>query len=131
MRLRVLVPVVALALAAGACSAVDDQLDQLQGRVDEVTEQAQTIADRAQFCFAITRTLTSLDGGSSLDEAHDAAEEVLTQIPDALRADAELVADALEEAATSGDPSRLDDEEFRAAAERLRDGTRELCAGAG
>lgn len=122
---------VALALAASACSAVDDQLDQLQGQVDDVVVQAEGIADRAQFCFAITRALTSLEGGSSADEASDAAEEVLTQIPDALREDAEVVATVLEEAAASGDTSTLDEPEFRDAADRLRDGTRDLCTSTG
>ena len=107
-----------------------DQFDQLTGQAEDLAGQASDTADRAQFCLAITRALTSLDGGSSAEDAHGAAEEVLTQVPDELRADAEVVADVLEEAAATNDTSLLDDPEFRDAATRLRDGTRDLCTGA-
>ena len=110
---------VALAVLASACSSVGDALGGVQTRAEEVS-------DGAQFCFAVTRALTSVDGGSTPSQARGAAEEVLAQGPDDLRDDAQLVADRLRAAAESGDESVLDDE-FRAAAARLRDGTRELC----
>jgi hypothetical protein len=111
---------VLLAPIASGCTVVGDQIERAQDGASEV-------AERARFCFAVTRTLTSLDGGASLAEASDAAEEVLAQAPEELRADATIVADRLREAADSEDPSGLSDPEFREAAERLRDGTRELC----
>lgn len=130
MRPRALLLAFALVVTTSACAAVDDQLDQFRGQVSDVTEQARGIADRAQFCLAITRALTSLDGAASTSDARDAAEEVLTQVPDDLRDDAAFVAEQLREAAAAGDPQLLEDQGFRDAATRLRDGTRELCTGA-
>jgi hypothetical protein len=127
VRRLLLAPMVAFAVTASAYSTVGEQIDRLQGGVDDLRGQATEIADRAQFCFAITRAVTSAEGGSSLDEASDAAEEVLTQAPDELRADAELVTTTLRDAADAGDPGALQDPEFQEAAQRLRDDTRELC----
>jgi hypothetical protein len=115
--------VVVIAVLATACSGVDDDLS---GRFDELRSSASDVADRSQFCFAVTRALTSVDGGSTPEQARAAAEEVLAQAPDEIRDDANLVADRLEQAAREDDTSVLD-EEFRAAAERLRDDTRALC----
>ncbi|WP_052664550.1 hypothetical protein [Nitriliruptor alkaliphilus] len=111
--------VVALAVLASACSGVNDQISELRGQADDTT-------DRVQFCLAVTRAVTAVDGGSSPAEAQAAAEEVLTQVPDEMRADAELVAQRLREAAEAGDRSALD-EEFRTAAANLRDGTKAMC----
>ncbi|MEX1162145.1 MAG: hypothetical protein WEB03_01060 [Nitriliruptor sp.] len=111
--------VVVLALLASACTSVGNQLEGLQTRAVDT-------ADRVQFCLAVTRALTSVDGGTAPSEAQAAAEEVLAQVPDELRADAELVADRLRETADTGDRSALD-EEFRTAAASLRAGTQELC----
>jgi hypothetical protein len=112
-------PVLVIAVLATACSGVGDQLDDLR-------DTASGVSDRSQFCFAVTRALTSVDGGSTPEQARSAAEEVLAQAPDEIRDDAHLVAERLEQAAEEDDTSVLD-EDFRAAAERLRDDTRELC----
>jgi hypothetical protein len=110
---------VVLAVLASACNGVDD-------RISELRDQADDTADRVQFCLAVTRSLAAVDGGSSPAEATKAAEEVLTHVPEELRADAELVATRLREAADTGDRSVLDDE-FEAAAQRLRDDTQAMC----
>lgn len=124
---RAVVPLLlALALAASACGGVDG-IDALRDRAGDVGGQVSEVADRASFCFAVTRSLAGLDGGTSPEQAYEAAEEVLAQAPDELRADARRVTDALETAAEDGDTAALEGDEFRAAAERLRDGTRELC----
>jgi hypothetical protein len=115
--------VLVIAVLATACSGVSDQLD---GRLDDVQSTASEVADRTQFCFAVTRALTSIDGGSTPEQARAAAEEVLAQAPEEVRDDASLVAERLDQAVREDDTSVLDDE-FRAAAERLRDDTRKLC----
>lgn len=120
MRRTSLVSLLLLAAIASGCTTVGDQIERAQDGAAEVSE-------RARFCFAVTRALTALDGGASLSEASDAAEEVLARVPDELRDDATVVAERLREAADSQDPSGLSDPEFREAAERLRDGTREQC----
>lgn len=138
MRRLALFPVLALTLTVGACGAVGDRIDQVQSGVGQQIEQLQDgvgdlrdqagrIADRARFCFAVTRTLTSLGGGSTPEEALAAAEEVLAQVPDELRTVAEQVAGTLRAAADAEDASMLDQTSFRDAAGRLRDGTRSLC----
>ena len=115
--------VVTVAVVATACSGVQDDVGD---RLDELRSSASEVGDRVQFCFAVTRALTAVDGGTSPEQAREAAEEVLAQVPDELRDDATFVAERLEIAAEEDDRSVLDDE-FRAAAERLRDDTRELC----
>jgi hypothetical protein len=110
----------ALVLATSGCATLVDQAEDLRSGAGELDDQA-------RFCLAVTRALTSLDGGSSTDEASAAAEEVLTRVPDELRDDAEVVAEHLRVAEEAGDRSVLEDPEFRDAAERLRDDTRELC----
>jgi DNA-binding ferritin-like protein len=119
--------VAALVLSTSACATLGQQVDQVQERLDGAAEDVGDIGDRARFCFAITRALTGLDGGSSPEEARDAAEEVLAQVPDELRDDAELVADALRTAEETGDDGVLREARFREAAERLRADTRALC----
>lgn len=117
---------IVLVVLASACTGVSDELSGLQDRVSQVGDQAREVRDRAQFCLAVTRALASVDGGSSPSEAQTAAEEVLAQVPDELRADAQLVAERLRQAAEDGDRSVLDDE-FRAAGDRLYADTRALC----
>jgi hypothetical protein len=115
--------VLAIAVLATACSGVSDQVGE---RLDGLQSSASEVADRSQFCFAVTRALTSLDGGSTPEQARAAAEEVLAQAPEEVRDDATFVAERLDQAVEEDDTSVLD-EEFRAAAERLRDDTRALC----
>jgi hypothetical protein len=111
--------VLVLAVLASACAGVEDQISELRSGADDAT-------DRVQFCLAVTRALSSVDGGSSPAEARAAAEEVLAHVPDELRDDAELVADRLRQADENGDPSVLD-AEFEAAAQDLRDETAQMC----
>lgn len=108
-----------LAVLVSACTGVGERVEELRSGADEATE-------RVQFCFAVTRALTAMDGGTTPDEAQVAAEEVLAKVPDELQADAQIVADRLRDAAERGDRQPLD-EDFRDAAESLRDGTRQLC----
>lgn len=115
--------VLVIAVLATACSGVNDDLD---GALDDLRSTTSEVADRSQFCFAVTRALTSIDGGSNPEQARAAAEEVLIQAPEEIRDDANYVAERLDQAATQDDTSVLD-EDFRAAAERLRDDTRQLC----
>jgi hypothetical protein len=116
---RLLPLLAALAVTVSACAGVDDRISELRSTADDTT-------DRVQFCLAVTRALAAVDGGSSPAEARAAAEEVLTQVPDELREDAELVADRLREAHETGDRSVLD-AEFEAAAKDLRDDTKQMC----
>lgn len=116
----------AVTLLVTACAGVDD-LTSLRDQAGEAREAIGDIRDRASFCFAVTRSLTGAEGGTSPAQAYEAAEEVLAQVPDDLRDDARTVTAALEQAAEQGDDSALRSEEFRAAADRLRDRTRELC----
>ncbi len=120
MRVRPFAPIVAvlLVLGAGACADVRDRVDELGGSADDLTDQA-------RFCLSVTRALTATDAGSP-ETAAAAAEELLAHAPEHLREDARTVARALI-AARDEDAAPLEDPEARAAAERLRDGTRELC----
>lgn len=118
--MRALIPLLLVAaLLGGGCAPVQDALGSARDRIDDTS-------DTARFCLAVTRAMTSLDGGTSTDQASQAAEEVLTQVPDALHEDARTVAEALRRA-RDGDLSALDEAGFRDAATRLRDGARDRC----
>ncbi|MFA9432300.1 hypothetical protein [Egicoccus sp. AB-alg2] len=103
---------------SGACSS-------LQERVDDVRSGAQDLTERGRFCLSVARAANALEGGN-YETAADAAQEALAQAPEDLRGDARRLADAAE-AVRAGDRSVLQDPEVVAAAERLRDDTRAMC----
>lgn len=118
---RTALPLLVLALvatAAGACADAEDRLDDARVNVIEVSDQV-------RFCISVARALSNLDEGVP-STAESTAEELLAQVPDHLRDDARLVADALR-GAGAGDLGVFEDPAVRAAAERLRDGASELC----
>ena len=112
------VTLLALLLVSGACSNV-------QERVDDVRSGAQDLSERARFCLSVTRAATAFEGGNFATAA-DAAHEALAQAPEELRGDARRLADAAD-AVRGGDRSALEDPEVAAAAERLRDDARAMC----
>jgi hypothetical protein len=110
--------VAVLLLPSGACSS-------LQERVDDVRDGAQQLTDRARFCLSVTRAATALESGD-FSTAADAADEAVAQAPEELREDARQLAAAAERV-RDGDHSALQDPAVQAAAERLREDTRALC----
>lgn len=117
---RVLVSALAvpLLLAVTACSDVADRVDELRSGAEQVTETA-------RFCLSLARAASAIDAGSP-DTAADAAEEVLVHAPDDVREDARTVVDGIRHAEDRGE-NFMDDPEVRAAIERLRDRTTDLC----
>ncbi len=105
-------------LVAG-CVGLDADVEDLRGDAEERSE-------RARLCLSITRAVNAVESGSP-DTAKDAADEVVAQAPDDLAATAGEVVDRLRAAAEGGDVS-LRDVDLRAAADRLREEARELCA---
>ncbi|MEX2503276.1 MAG: hypothetical protein WD378_00400 [Egicoccus sp.] len=108
---------VLLALS-GACSDV-------QEGVDDVRETAEELTGRARFCLSVTRAATALEAGNVRTTA-EAAQEAAAQAPEELRGDARIVADAAE-AVRNGDDGALEDPAVVAAADRLREETRAIC----
>jgi hypothetical protein len=107
-------------LIVGSAACVD-----VRGTVDELRSDVAELSERSRFCLALARTLTAIESGSP-DTAAESAEEVLAQAPADVRERAAAVADTLRDAQDRGGVA-LDDPELRAAAEELRDRTRELC----
>lgn len=103
---------------SGACSDVQEQ-------VDEVRDTAQELTDRARFCLNVTRAAKALEEGN-VETAAEAAQEAAAQAPEELRSDARIVADAAE-AVRNGDRDAVEDPAVVAAAERLREETRAMC----
>lgn len=106
-----------LVAGTGACSDVQD-------RVDEVRSQASDLGERARFCLAVARAVTSLESGNEQGAA-DAAEEALAMAPAELEEDARAIAEALREGRAPADPQLTD------AARRLARRTGQTCAGVG
>lgn len=118
MRPFTIAALAALVLIGTGCADARERVAQAHDAVSEVSAQV-------HFCVTLARALSGLDDRAPLT-AESAAEELLAAVPEPLRDDAVLVAEALRDAA-EGSPERLDDPEVRAAAQRLRDGARELC----
>ncbi|HSK22803.1 MAG TPA: hypothetical protein VK906_06490 [Egicoccus sp.] len=118
MRTPRIVPLLVLLALSGACSGV-------QERVDEVRGTAQELTDRARFCLSVTRAATALEEGN-VETAAEAAQEAAAQAPEELRGDARTLADAAE-AVRGGDRGALDDPAVVAAADRLREEARAIC----
>src|SRR6056297_1653819 len=94
-----------IAVSTGACADARERVDDAASTVTEVSEQL-------GFCITLARALSGLDQG--VTTAQDTAEELLAQVPDHLREDARIVADALR-AAADGDLALLEDPDVRAA----------------
>ncbi len=116
LRSRAVVAVLAVLLAS--CSDVQD-------RIDQVRDSASELTDQARFCLTIARTVSAIESGSP-QTAAEAAEEAFAQAPEEVRADAEAVLDAIR-STDGGAAEALEDPDVRAAAERLRDRTADLC----
>jgi hypothetical protein len=111
-------PVAVIAILVAGCAGLDTRVDDLRGDAEELSE-------RARLCLSIARAVSAVESGSP-DTAEDAAEEVSAQAPDDLAATASEVVEHLRAAAEEGDAS-LRDPDLRAAVDRLREQTRELC----
>lgn len=109
---------VALLVLGGACSGLQERVDDVRGTATDLTE-------RARFCLSVTRAATALEDGN-YQTAADAAQEVLAQAPEELRGDARKLAEAAE-AVRDGDHSVLEDPSVVSAADRLREDTRAMC----
>jgi hypothetical protein len=109
--------VVGLVLASG-CGTVRDS-------ASELPQQAGSVADQAQFCFSVTRSLQGVESHNPSRDVLDAAEEVLAQAPDDLRDHARTIAAALHDAAEGLGELRGGDVEEAVTA--LRDGVRSMC----
>jgi predicted small secreted protein len=110
---------IAASLVLSGCSTVRDE-------APDLPQQAGSVADQAQFCFAVTRALQGVAGGSVGKDVVDAAEEVLAQAPDDLRDHARTVAEAVRDSLEEG-TVRLRDEAVTDASEQLREGVRTMC----
>jgi hypothetical protein len=118
--LRPRLPLVLLAglvLAAG-CGTVRDS-------AAELPQQAGSVADQAQFCFSVTRSLQGIEAHDTSRSVIDAAEEVLAQAPDDLRDPARTISAALHDAAEG--LGELGGEDLEEAVAALRDGVRSMC----
>lgn len=112
--------VLAVGLSLTACAGVRDSST-------ELPQQAGSIADQAQFCFSVTRTLQGVEAGSVNGEVTGAAEEVLAQAPDELRDHARTVAEALRQATRDGVSVLAEHERLDDAVEQLREGVHDMC----
>lgn len=111
---------VASLLLVTSCTAVRDN-------AQELPQQAGSVADQAQFCFSVTRTLSGVEARNTSRNVLDAAEEVLAQAPDDLREHARIVTDALHDAA-DGVAGFDANDGLEDAVTELREGVSTMCA---
>lgn len=107
------------ALLTGACSEV-------QQAVDQATDSAIEVVDTARYCvqaLEVTRAVADRD----VDAAVEAGRELVEVAPPELEQDARTLLEAAQRA-QGGDLSALEDEEVTAAAQRLRTETEATCS---
>lgn len=118
MRTPVTVLLLAAVLVGGACSQVQDTVDEAQEQVDEVVETAQYCAD----ALALAQAVEARD----VDAAVSAGRDLVEVAPDEIADDAQRLLEAAEQA-QEGDMSALQSDEVRQSAERLRTYTEDTC----
>jgi hypothetical protein len=106
---------VALPLTLGACGDA----------VDTVREGVQDAATLVQFCSAAVEVAQAVDD-RDWDRAIERGEVMVAEAPDEIRPDAQTVLDGAKRI-RDGDAAAAQDQEFQAAAERVRDYSRDRC----
>lgn len=112
--------VVATALLAGCGGA-----DAVSDAVTDVASDAEEKVELARYCVAALDLVQAIDDRDA-DAAVDAGERLVEHAPDAIRADAETVLAAAEEA-RGGDLEALQRQEVQRSAEAVRTFTTENC----
>lgn len=118
MRTSVTVLLLAVALVGGACSQVQDTVDEAQEQVDEVVETAEYCAH----ALALAQAVEARD----VDAAVSAGRDLVEVAPDEIADDAQRLLEAAERA-QDGDMSALQSDEVQQSAERLRTYTEDTC----
>lgn len=118
MRTSVTVLLLAVALVGGACSQVQDTVEEAQEQVDEVVETAEYCAH----ALALAQAVEARD----VDAAVSAGRDLVEVAPDEIADDAQRLLEAAEQA-QDGDMSALQSDEVQQSAERLRTYTEDTC----
>lgn len=118
MRTSLIALLLAATVIGGACSQVQDTVDQAQEQVDEVVETAQYCAHALELAQAVE--------ARDVDAAVSAGRDLVEVAPDEIADDAQRLLEAAEQA-QDGDPSALQSDEVQQSAERLRTYTEDTC----
>jgi hypothetical protein len=119
VRCLCLVPLLLLAVGcAGTLERIDEARSSVQGSAEE-------LSGTVRFCLGVARTLSSYEAGAPAPTV-DAIEELIVHAPPEVQADAEAAVAALR-TAQEGSGDVLADPELRAALERLRATTADVC----
>ncbi len=110
--------VVLLVFVLSGCTDVREGYEEAQDAIDQMT-------DRGRFCLTLARAFTAIEA-TSPGTARDAIEEAVAQAPEAHLDEVRALADAVRAAQDRG-AAGLRDPDLRAAADSLRDRTRDLC----
>lgn len=106
------------ALLTGSCAEVEQAVEEVTGRANEVAETARYCVQAIEVAHAVS--------DRDVEAAVTAGEELVEVAPPELAGDAQTLLDAAERA-QDGDLSALEDPEVTDAAERLRTRTEETC----
>lgn len=111
-----------LVLTLGACG---DAVETVQEGVRDATERAQEAVQTAQFCKAALDVANAVDD-RDWDRAIERGEVMVAEAPDDIRDDAQTVLEGAKRI-RDGDAAAAQDEQFQAAAERVRTYARDRC----
>ncbi|HEX9888169.1 MAG TPA: hypothetical protein VGA69_01725 [Nitriliruptorales bacterium] len=114
--------VIVLPLTLGACG---DAVESVQEGVDQATRQAGEAIQIAEFCRAALDVANAVDD-QDWDRAIERGEVMAAEAPDDIRGDTQTVLEGAKRI-RDGDTAAAQDEEFQAAAQRVRDYARDRC----
>lgn len=114
--------VLALPLSLSACG---DAVETVQEGINQATEQAQDAATLVQFCKAALDVANAVND-QDWNRAIERGEVMLAEAPDEIRPDAQTVLDGAKRI-RDGEMQVAQDEGFQAAAERVKQYTRDRC----
>lgn len=122
MRTAPVALVLGAALLTGACTEVEQAVDQASERANEVVETARYCTQAIEVARAVSER--------DVDAAVEAGRELVDVAPAEIEDDARILLDAAERA-QGGDTAALQEDEVVAAAERLRAATEQTCSPGG
>lgn len=109
---------VTAALLSGACSQVDQAVDEAADRADRVVETARYCVQAIEVAKAVS--------DHDVDSAVEGGQELVEVAPPEIADDARTLLEAAQRA-QDGDPEALQAEQVVSAAQRLRDTTEQEC----
>lgn len=121
-----LVTAVCATLALTGCGAVEDGINQATDVADQAREQIEDTSRNLQYCAAALSTAEAVRN-ENWEDAVESGENLVETAPEEIADEARTVLDGARAYQSGEDEAAVQTEEFRSAAQRVADFTRETC----